>query len=285
MTHKAFYITLAALTTAGLTLGLARTATAETIDCTPITTLPAVISTQGVWCLTSDLTTGITSGSAIEITTSNVTIDLNGWKLGGLAAGTATNAEGIASNGPNNITIRNGNVRGFRTGIELLGGQGHLVEDVRAERNTETGIQTSGNGSILRRNQVVDTGGSTRVADASAYGILVGGGGPRVLNNDIDGVSATGTGQGYGIAVFLATGGIVEDNRITGISGGTGTTAGITVSVADALVEHNLVAVQAESPDFGIYFNIGLGGYRNNYVYGATTAFSGGTSGGDNDSL
>lgn len=283
MAKTTFCITLAALTTVGLTLGFTQTATAETIDCTPITSVPMVINTQGVWCLTQDLSTGSTSGNAIEITTSNVTIDMNGWKLGGLAAGAGTNARGIAANNRNNITIRNGNVRGFRIGVEVLGGQGHLVEDVRAEGNTAIGINVTGDGSIVRRNQVVDTGGST--VTNSAFGIQIGGGGVRVLNNEVDGVEATGNGNGYGIFALAATGAIIQDNRVTGLLSDSGASAGITIGLADALVEHNLVSALNEAPDYGIYFVLGIGGYRNNYVYGATTAYSGGTSGGDNDSL
>jgi hypothetical protein len=70
---------------------------AETVNCTAITALPYTISTQGVYCLTGNLSTGMTSGSAITIATNNVVLDLNGFKIGGLAAGPDTNATGIYS--------------------------------------------------------------------------------------------------------------------------------------------------------------------------------------------
>ena len=57
---------------------------------TAITSPPYVIATQGVYCLTGNLSTSITTGSAIEIQANNVTLDLNGFKLGELVAG-ATN--------------------------------------------------------------------------------------------------------------------------------------------------------------------------------------------------
>jgi hypothetical protein len=174
-------------------------------------------------------------------------------------------------------------VRGFRSGVELLGGQGHLVEDVRAERNTTIGINVSGDGSIVRRNQVVDTGGST--VTTSALGIQVTGSGVRVLNNDVDGIEATDNGNGYGIFVVGATGAIVQDNRVTNLSSVTGASAGIAIGLADALVERNVVSALNDPPDYGIYFVLDIGGYRDNYVYGATTPFSRGTNGGGNDSL
>src|SRR5436190_3292229 len=62
---------------------------------TVIASLPAVITTQGVFCLTHDLTTAITSGTAIDIQVNNVTIDCNGCKIGGLAAGTSSTTRGI----------------------------------------------------------------------------------------------------------------------------------------------------------------------------------------------
>ena len=113
---------------------------AETIDCTAITTLPTTITVQGIYCLTGDLATSMTSGLAIDIQTNNVTIDLNGWKLGGLAAGAGTGTVGIFAWARKNITIRNGTIRGFYRGILLNDGspytasQGHLIE--RSEEHT-----------------------------------------------------------------------------------------------------------------------------------------------------
>ena len=96
-----------------------RSAGAETTNCTAITSLPYTITTQGIYCLTSDLSTGMTTGNAIEIDTNNVVIDLNGHKLGGLAAGPSTRAIGIIAFNRKNITIRNSTVRGCSSGIVL----------------------------------------------------------------------------------------------------------------------------------------------------------------------
>ena len=82
----------ALLATAFVAAGLASPAStaAESYDsCTGfIESLPATISTQGVWCLRRNLATAMTSGNAITITVNNVTIDCNDFKIGGLAAGT-----------------------------------------------------------------------------------------------------------------------------------------------------------------------------------------------------
>src|SRR6266571_814513 len=103
------------LVTLALMFGAAP-ARAETVNCTAITSLPAVITVQGIYCFTGDLATGITSGNAIDIQTNNVVLDLNGFKLGGLAAGPGTQASGIHAFDRQNLTIKNGTVRGFLTG-------------------------------------------------------------------------------------------------------------------------------------------------------------------------
>src|SRR5690242_11044818 len=84
-----------------------------------ITSLPAIIDTAGTWCFNKDLNTANNSGTAISINSDNVTIDCNGFKLGGLAAGESTNEGGIVSYDHRNITIRHCNIRGFSFGVSL----------------------------------------------------------------------------------------------------------------------------------------------------------------------
>ena len=59
-------------------------------SCTSITSLPITITAAGVYCLTSNLVTNVTSGNAIEIATDDVVINLNGYTIDGLAAGPST---------------------------------------------------------------------------------------------------------------------------------------------------------------------------------------------------
>src|SRR5262245_43589026 len=141
-------------------------ALAETVNCTPITSLPAVISVPGIYCFTGNLDTSISSSGdrAITISANNVVLDLNGFKLGGLGGGTATLATGVFASGRQNITIKNGTIRGFWEGIFLFNSaasQGHVIEDIRADNNRNVGINVDGTGNIVRNNQVVATGGST----------------------------------------------------------------------------------------------------------------------------
>src|SRR5262245_14516364 len=56
-----------------------------------------VISAPGIYCLATDviMAASFTTGNAIEIAANYVTLDLNGHKVHGAAAGTATKAVGI----------------------------------------------------------------------------------------------------------------------------------------------------------------------------------------------
>jgi hypothetical protein len=229
---------------------------AETLNCTVIASLPAVITQQGNYCLAGHLSTGITSSSAIEIQANNVILDLNGYKVGGIAAGPGTTAVGIHAADRQNITIKNGTVRGFLRGIFLQdsgASQGHVVEDIRADLNTYVGIEVNGSGNIVRNNQVVTTGGSTVLGpNAGALGISVAGAGPRVINNDVLTVSKQGIGVAHGIYFSGVVGGLALGNRITSV-------------------------------DVAIEYAASSGKYRDNLTFAVTTPFAGGSDAGNNN--
>lgn len=179
-------------------------ARAEITQCTNITALPAVISTQGVYCLKQDLSTSIASGAAISINANNVTLDCNDWKIGGLAAGVATGASGVSS-GRLNTTIRNCGIRGFQTGINLWGGGGYLVEGNRLDHNTHTGIHLLGDANVVRRNRITDTGGKP-LSDES-LGMFVNARATLITDNLISNVFVTGDSSGNGRAVGISMSG------------------------------------------------------------------------------
>lgn len=286
-------------------------ARAETTLCTAIASLPAVITVQGVYCFTGDLTTAQVSGNVIDIQTNNVIIDLNGHKLGGQAAGVDTQAVGIHALDRRNVTVKNGTVRGFYRGVWLqessplyINSMGHVVEGLRADFNTAVGIAVWGTGNIVRNNQVVSTGGS-RVSTFAVEGINAQGPAARVLNNDVIATGpATGAVNAIGVFVGSAPGSVVEGNRIanttcpscsamgiyvdtsdaiavsanrvsnaTAVAGSTGV---YLTGSADALVSDNRIARLAT----GINFASGSGSYMNNQVTGATTPYLGGTAAG-----
>ena len=99
---------------------------------------PYVISNPGSYKLTGNLSA--TAGkSAIQITTSNVTLDLNGFNLASLGPSSGAfsdTATGILIIGNvSNIAIHNGSMLGFSPGITMLTGTLLLVEDMSFEEN------------------------------------------------------------------------------------------------------------------------------------------------------
>lgn len=199
-----------------------------------ITSLPAIIDTSGTWCMNQNLSIAATSGTAITITADDVTIDCNDFKIDGLAAGTGTQTAGIGANNSSNVTVRHCNLRGFKYAVNLVGtfSGKHVIEDNRFDGNTFIAIYLEGDGSIIRRNRVFDTGGTTTTINA--YGIYGNSTGASmdILDNTVSGVVARtgGNGNAYGIRTEGATGS-VSGNRVRGVvKDGTGEADGIYVN-------------------------------------------------------
>lgn len=106
------------------------------------------IAQPGSYYLTANVA-GAASRNGIRIAASNVTIDLNGFVVQGVALA----LRGIATEGViDNITIRNGTVTGWpQAGIDLqAGGAGSdcLIENIIAASNGAAGIQTNTNAVV-----------------------------------------------------------------------------------------------------------------------------------------
>jgi hypothetical protein len=270
----------------GLALG-APPAGAETTICTVISSLPYTIGAQGSYCLDRNLSTNMISGAAITINVDFVVLDLNGFKVGGGGAGLATQTSGVFAQNHKNITVKNGNIRGFQRGVYLhdtsgsfTSSQGHLVEDIRADQNTYAGIVVEGRGNVVRNNQVVDTTGTTVTPNSDIFGLQVTGPGSRVINNDSTETVGVGTGVAYGIQVSSAEGAVVENNRVANSTLATGSTAISVGSGDDVLVVGNRMA----TTDNGVNYSGGsTGKFRDNITSGVTTPYSGtGTDVGNN---
>ena len=269
---------IARFSTLLLLLALGARVPAETVDCTPVTSLPATISAQGIYCLTGNLATAQTSGAAVTINANNVTLDLNGWKVGGQAAGIGTNAYGIQSLAAN-VTVKNGIVRGFLVGVTLAG-RGSTVQGITVDQNTGTGIYVSGEGSVVQGNQVVDTGGAS---NATVTGIGVTGPGTLVENNLVSGLAASGSGDEWGISFApTATQSTARGNVVTDAARpSTGTSYGILVNgTAAVAVSSNLVT----NFRYGVrYSGSATGTYSRNTAISCDFPYSGGTAGSGND--
>lgn len=176
---------------------------------------PVTLANPGSYRLTSSLTVPDASTSAVELTASNVTLDLNGFLLGGPTVcsgepiGCAPTGGGYGVLGSvdiNGVTIRNGSIRGFGNYGIFLHGNGCFVEDVIVESNNHEGIRV-GLDAVLVGNRVfgngdngIYTSGHSRVEKNVAarngnHGITVGGFSLVVGNvstyNESDGINAS----------------------------------------------------------------------------------------------
>ena len=243
-----------------------------------ITSLPAVISTQGTWCFKQDLATALTTGNAITITTNNVTIDCNDFKLGGLAAGVGTQAFGIYTDTSQNVTVRHCNIRGFYRGIYLLyNGGGNVIEDNRFDGNTWMAADTHGDGSVIRRNRIFDTGGSTVVSGFGPLPIIAYDSVDVIDNTIASAFAATGSGLGaYGMYLSGNLSGTVSGNRVRDLlKDGAGVDYAIfCTGCARVALHHNDLVGDASTGSAGIVCDSTNSRARDNNINGFVTAIS-----------
>jgi parallel beta-helix repeat protein len=122
---------------------------------------------------------GVVGKHGIEIASGGVTLDLNGFDL----AGVLGSLDGISAPFASSVAIRNGLVRNWGgNGINLFGGVGALVTDIRAIGNGSYGVRGS-NRTILKNCAAEgNTGAGLR---ASFGGVIEG---CVAANNGTDGI-------------------------------------------------------------------------------------------------
>jgi len=259
-------------TAALLLLATAPAWSAESYDnCTGfIDAVPAVIATQGTWCLRHDLSTAMASGNAITVAANNVTIDCNDFKLGGLAAGSGSQATGIGATDRHNVGVRNCNIRGFNLGIAAKGvGSGHRIEGNRLDNNLVAGIVVDGENNLVRGNQVLDTGGligsnGTVVAIHAAADIL---------DNTVAGVFSDSDGYAHAGIVATIPGAEVRGNRVRGLVAFL--SYGLFTSASGVTFDGNRVSATGATNGTGIYGAGVLTFCSNNTVVNFDAAYTG----------
>ena len=155
---------------------------------------PATLSQSGSYRLTGNLdVTKLANGNpapspasitAVDVTASNVTLDLNGFTISGPA--TCTGAPpatqtvctpfgigmGVHAGGAG-LTVRNGTIRGMgNSGIETAAGTGNeLIDGVRAINNAGSGMFVHA-GSIVR-NCIASSNGGDGISESGLGGVVV----------------------------------------------------------------------------------------------------------------
>jgi hypothetical protein len=152
-----------------------------------IARVPCVIRRSGCYRLAHDLVYGEGTGTAIEIDTHDVTIDLQGYALKN-SAGNATCATGVGCTEVVNVAVINGTVTGFRYGIVLRAGKRYRVTAIRAEENLQWGLSIEGDDCVIRDNVILDTGGSTATCSEVCIAVRAFGARQTVERNVISGL-------------------------------------------------------------------------------------------------
>ncbi len=217
----------------GVAFSVPVNATGETTKCIVITSVPTTITAPGVYCFTQNLTSAIASGNVITVGASDVTIDMNGFTLESLGSG---DVHGIRADNRNNVVIRDGTIRRYAWGITLVGGTGHLVEDVSLDKNWMAGVNVVHiDGGVIRNNRLVQPGN---------YGIYLSSvSGCTVVNNDI-----VMSYSGHGIYLLNADNAIVEGNRVSRTSPPGAYTEGLECVNCAAKLRGNLVSPAVQTP-------------------------------------
>jgi len=195
---------------------------------TVINSLPYTVNTAGVYVVNQSLHYTSGSGSAITVTASNVTINLNGYGITNTSDQTKTQARGISGNNVENLTVENGEIFGFFDGIVLTGptsgvnfNAGHVLQGLRLAYCTSVGIVLANASNCLIQNcqlsSIGTTGGGIQVS-GGAFGIEIASliGGNRVYRNQV--LNATSVGF-FGGAIG-SQGGYWEQNLATNCANG-----------------------------------------------------------------
>jgi Right handed beta helix region len=252
---------------------LAATFTASAQVKKPIGKVPFTITKPGNYYLTKDLTVTKSDPKfgfdGIQIAANNVTIDLNGRELSTTGGrGTGINSATDVSN----ITIRNGVIRGFGTGVYLADNDHALIEDVRVLGSKTVGLWIVMEHAAIRRCVVRDTGGGG--TSTIVKGILVERDYAIVEDCTVVGLTrdlATIAVAGIDVDHFAR----VRGNTVLCSLAPAALTIGIHTGVSGE-IDGNTV----ESFAKGVELSTGV--YRNNSVFTCTAEYTGGTDGGGN---
>jgi hypothetical protein len=215
---------------------------------TPIYAWQTTITQPGKYIVTRHIMPLVCAAPPIDIQTSNVDIDLNGFSVFA-CPGKAV----VVANGQDDITIRNGTLRLADFGIQIVAGpagnQKVVIEDVKLMDMFLGGIVLDGMTDFaIRRNQVIAAGAGdatpgifvegragdlepvkgtiegNQVEQTEGSGILVrNGSGVAILNNRIERIQVIYLGPaGGGIVYDISSGGLIANNTVQDIIDGSG---------------------------------------------------------------
>jgi len=181
------------------------------------------------------------SGACIEITASNVTLDLNGHSIIGNGANDSIAI--LANGGPDNITIKDGIIQNFANGI--FAGEGSQITGITMNGIEQQGLVT-GENSIIQNNVLdgVGTAGDEQSAESGFRLGIFAGDNSIISNNTVSGVGGPATiSASLVIGIGASRNSIVRDNTVESVSTGGASATGIYAvdNASGVLIENNTV--------------------------------------------
>jgi len=218
----------------------------------PISSIPYTIAESGYYYLLSSVQNSSSMFHGITISADNVTVDLKGFSMIGSGS---VGLHGVAIEGTHkNITIRDGTIRNFDSGIyeNDTWGRGHRIIGVQVLSNRNNGIRLLGSNHLVRDCTLSDNGTS---ASGDIYGILVSSycsvTNNRVYNN---GGSEFCSFEG----IFVGNGSEVTGNIVGSNGFGAGSTKGIHTNPCCTVTGNTVVSNGGKSSNvLGLWVSYG----------------------------
>ena len=205
---------------------------------TPITSAPYTITTPGAYVLASNL---VSSGHGLVIQCNYVTVDLNGFAITSTGGGSSYGLflEGTDARTVNHVSVRNGSIRGFQTGIWLSRASGCRFVQVNVMASGTYGILLYGgygfcDGNLFTACNVMGSGG---------LGVYLSGNGSSASGNAFEECCVSGCAD-RGVQIYRGNG-KCEGNRFAGCiihdNGGYGliTSGALATDIRDSLIGDN----------------------------------------------
>jgi hypothetical protein len=145
---------LATMLVAGVSL-FAANGLAQTKITKPSGGLPYKITKSGSYFLGANLAVTTKTTSAILVKVNNVSINLNGFIISGLGAGST--GVGIDASAATGVIIANGTITGYGTGITLSSNSS--VQNVQILSNALNGIDVNGSSCVVSNSLISGNGG------------------------------------------------------------------------------------------------------------------------------
>jgi hypothetical protein len=231
---------------------------------TVISSIPAVITSSGSYVLSQNHTVNLSQGAAIEVQADNVEIDLAGYTIDNTSVGIGTFAVGIFAQDKIAVTVKNGTLQGFHSGVFLYGpllrSERHVVDSLDIDDFTASGIVVAGDSCSVKNNTL------TTSARTNAFSILS---------------CSTAV---MGIGLYQATGTLLIDNSISlGNAGANDFTLGVFVGRQSSAVV--VLGTSITNADVGIVFDEdfdAIGEVKDTVTSGVTRLLVGGIDLGNN---